>query len=109
MKHHDSVDSPLRTFLTAHSSVGRHHSRVPMEIVQWRRLRRGMTTAEVTEIFGTPVQRHKKSDIESWQYEAGQSAMNLTLQFRNGLLFDWSEPEPALYLHMPSRDILQTA
>ena len=80
------------------SRIRDNRSRIPAAIVQWRRLRRGMSIAEVSAIFGNPYARHATNQEEFWHYETGASVMELALTFRNGLLLRWSEPDPCLYM-----------
>lgn len=81
----------------------------PREIDMWRRLRRGMSTAEVLVIFGGPTERTPSADGETWRYDCGHSIMDLTLSFRAGLLFRWTEPNPSLYMTNVRRPNLQPA
>lgn len=79
----------------------------PREIDMWRRLRRGMSTAEVLIIFGAPTARTPSSEGETWRYDSGHSIMDLTMSFRAGLLHRWSEPNPSLYMANVRRPNLQ--
>lgn len=81
----------------------------PREIDMWRRLRRGMSTAEVLTIFGAPTARTPSSDGETWRYDCGHSVMDLTLSFRGELLHRWTEPNPSLYMPNVRRPNLQPA
>lgn len=90
-------------------ALGSADSHIPSAILLWRRLRRGMTTEEVRAIFGSPAESSRTATEEAWRYVCGTSVMDLSLVFRGGLLFRWTEPNPSLYMPAVQRSRLQSA
>jgi len=91
------------------SASRRSIDRIPREITMWRRLRRGMSTSEVFDIFGSPDARTTTDREETWHYVSGPSIMDLTLSFQSGLLVLWTEPDRSLYMPATRPPDLQPA
>jgi hypothetical protein len=66
-------------------------SSVPAGLSAWRRLRKGMSPAQVRQILGEP-KRINSGSVTYWYYGTERAGANASVEFILGDVYGWKEP-----------------